>query len=300
MTLHDPSLHAATRAAIQFRRALPADAEAVGRLTFEAFGKFHASRGFAPDFPTVEAAVGLARAQIADPNTFGIVATVGGSVVGANFLSEGDPIRGVGPIAVHPDHQDRGIGRMLMEAVIDRGRDAIGIRLLQDAFNPKSMALYAELGFDAQEPVALMTGRPRGAPANEPRVRPMVPGDLRAAAQLARRVHGISRSVELQEALARGTPLVLERDGRLAGYMTMPNFWQLNHAVAENEAALRVLILGAAAASDQPLGFLVPIRRAALFRWCLRQGLKVVKPMTLMSLGHYAEPDGAWLPSVLY
>jgi GNAT superfamily N-acetyltransferase len=300
MTLHDKSLHATTRAIIRFRRAIPGDAEAVGRITYEAFRRFHESRGFAPDFPSVEAAVGLARAQIADPTTFGLVATHAGAVVGANFLSEGDPIRGVGPIAVHPDYQDRGIARMLMEAVIDRGREALGIRLLQDAFNAKSMALYTDLGFDPQEPVALMTGTPRGTPVSEMQVLPMVPADLPAAAQLSRKVHGVSRNVELQSALARGTPLVLERDGRVAGYMTMPNSWQLNHAVAEDEAALRALILGAGAASTEPLALLVPIRRAALFRWCLRQGLTVVKPMTLMSMGHYREPDGAWLPSVLY
>jgi len=82
--------------------------------------------------------------------------------------------------------------------------------------------------------------------------------------------------------------------------MTMPTYWQLNHAVAEDDAALRALILGAGAACDQPLGLIVPIRRTSLFRWCLHQGLKVVKPLTLMSMGHYQEPDGAWLPSMFY
>ncbi len=51
--------------------ALPGDAEAIGRLTFESVGQFHARRGFAPDFPFVEAAVGLARTLIAVSNTFG-------------------------------------------------------------------------------------------------------------------------------------------------------------------------------------------------------------------------------------
>ena len=34
----------------------------------------------------------------------------------------------------------------------------------------------------------------------------------------------------------------------------------------------------------------------ALFRWCLANGLKVVQPMTLMSLGLYNEPAGAFIP----
>jgi hypothetical protein len=38
----------------------------------------------------------------------------------------------------------------------------------------------------------------------------------------------------------------------------------------------------------------------ALFPWCLQQGLQVVQVMTLMSLGPYNEPFGAYMPSVLY
>jgi hypothetical protein len=43
-----------------------------------------------------------------------------------------------------------------------------------------------------------------------------------------------------------------------------------------------------------------PARDGELFRWCLAHGLRVVQPMTLMSLGLYNEPAGAFLPSVLY
>jgi predicted N-acetyltransferase YhbS len=301
MTLHEPALKAIAIVpeSIRIRPARPGDAEAIGRVTYEAFRVFHESRGFAPDFPSVEAAVGLASAQIADPTTFGVVALRGDRIVGANFLSEGDAIRGVGPIAVDPDEQNAGIGRRLMQAVIDRGGDALGIRLVQDSFNTKTMALYTSLGFDPREPLALVAGTPRDLPPADAKVRPMTPGDLRAAAALARRVHGFARNADLQAALAQAAPVVLERAGRITAYMAMPHLWLLNHAVAEDEDALCALILGAGAASKQPLGFLVPIRRAGLFRWCLEQGLTVVKPMTLMSRGHYAEPDGAWLPSVL-
>jgi hypothetical protein len=44
----------------------------------------------------------------------------------------------------------------------------------------------------------------------------------------------------------------------------------------------------------------VPTRNAALFRWCLESGLRVVQPMTLMTIGLYNEPAGAYLPSILY
>jgi hypothetical protein len=47
-------------------------------------------------------------------------------------------------------------------------------------------------------------------------------------------------------------------------------------------------------------GLLVPTRNAALFRWCLENGLGVVEPMTLMSMGLYNQPNGVFLPSVLF
>lgn len=302
MTLQLPSIAASgpIARAIEIREAVPADTGAVARIMYEAFRRFHQSRGFAPDFPDIETAAGLAAAQIEDPTCYGVVAVEGGRIVGSNFLSEGDPIRGVGPISVDPDFQDGGVGRLLMQAVIERGARARGVRLLQDAFNAKSMALYAALGFRVREPVAVMTGQPRGPMPAGARVRPMTPADLAAADTLARRVHGYARGAELRSALARGTPVVLDRGGRVAGYMTMPGLWLLNHAVAESQADLMALILGAGAESSGPIGMLIPVRYAELFRWCLAQGLAIVKPMTLMTRGEYSEPRGAWIPSVLY
>ena len=37
-------------------------------------------------------------------------------------------------------------------------------------------------------------------------------------------------------------------------------------------------------------------RNGEVFRWCLRNGLRVVEPCSLMSLGLYNEPRGAFLP----
>ena len=89
---------------------------------------------------------------------------------------------------------------------------------------------------------------------------------------------------------------MVERDGRISGYATGIGFF--GHAVGEGTEDLKALI-GAAPAFPGP-GFLLPTRNGALVRWCLENGLRVVQPMTLMSLGLYHEPTGAFLPSVLY
>ena len=277
-----------------------ADAEACGRIVYEGFSDIAGRHGFPPDFPSVDAAVGFARTFVRHPSVFGVVAEAAGRVVGSNFLTEFDEIRGVGPITVDPSFQARGVGRRLMEAVLERGRGAAGVRLVQDAFNTTSMSLYASLGFEAKEPLALVRGLPAGRPVAGCQVRPMREEDLAACAALCRKVHGIERTGELRNAIGRLGPLVLLRGGRVAAYASAPTLWVLNHGVAETEQDMRGLLLGAGAAGTDPLAFLVPIRRAEFFRWCLSEGFRVVKPMTLMTTGAYQEPRGCFYPSVLY
>jgi hypothetical protein len=110
------------------------------------------------------------------------------------------------------------------------------------------------------------------------------------------RVHGHNRGGEVHDAIKRGTATVVEHNGRITGYATAVGF--LGHAIGETNEELKALI-GAAPEFLGP-GFLLPTRNAELFRWCLEHGLRVVQPMTLMSIGLYNEPAGAFLPSVLY
>lgn len=285
---------------VDIRTATPSDADACGRIIYDAFKSVADRHGFAPDFPDVDVATQLAQSFISHPGIFGVVAEEDGRVVGSNFLSEGDAIRGVGPITVDPRRQGSGVGRRLMAAVLERGRGAAGIRLLQDAFNMRSMSLYASLGFEVREPVLVMTGRPASKPASNVTVRRVTEEDLSACDALCAQVHGFARSSELADALRFLAPVVIERDGRVTGYMTAPAFWIANHGVAETEDDMKALILGAGAAQAEPLSFLLPARQASLFRWCLGERLQAAKPMTLMTMGKYQTPRGSYIPSVFY
>ena len=286
--------------AVHIRAATPSDAEACGRIIYAAFQDIAGRHGFSPDFPAAEVATQLARSFIAHPAIFGVVAEEDGRVVGSNFLAEGDAIRAVGPITVDPRRQGGGVGRRLMAAVLERGNGAAGIRLLQDAFNMRSLSLYASLGFEVRKPVLVMSGRPVSKPASGATVRRLTEQDLGACDALCLRIHGFSRSSELADAVRLLAPVVVERDGRVTGYLTAPTFWIANHGVAETEDDMKALILGAGAAHAEPLSFLLPTRQASLFRWCLGEGLQAVKPMTLMTLGAYRAPNGSYLPSVFY
>jgi hypothetical protein len=109
----------------------------------------------------------------------------------------------------------------------------------------------------------------------------------------------VGRGNEVREALRLFAPMVVERGGRVAGYLTAPGFWLMNHGVAETEEDMAALLAGAAARAGS-VSLLLPVRQSGLFRWCLGAGMRVVKPMTLMAKGEYREPKGSWFPSVLY
>ena len=59
------------------------------------------------------------------------------------------------------------------------------------------------------------------------------------------------------------------------------------------------MLIGAAPAFPGP-GFLLPTRNHEILEWCLDRGLRLVMQMTLMTVGLYSEPAGAYLPSILY
>ncbi|HVG61144.1 MAG TPA: GNAT family N-acetyltransferase [Hyalangium sp.] len=285
---------------VNIRPVTPDDMEACGRILYEAFKDIAVGHRFEPDFPTVEAATNVVQGLIDDSSNFGVVAESDGQLVGSCFLSEKDPIRAVGPISVDPRHQGRGIGRRLMEAVIERGHGGAGIRLTQDAFNASSMSLYASLGFEVKEPLVLMEGTCRGELPSGMEVRPMQQADVSACTELCARVYGAGRIHDLQSMPPMIIPIVALREGRIVAYATGLNFWPLNHAVAEHAEDMQALLLGARTVGVELLTFLLPIRQAGLFRWCLNHGLRVRKPMTLMALGEYREPRGCYLPSVGY
>lgn len=288
--------------AIKIRRPVDSDKPELARICYTAFCGIADTHNFPHDFPDIEIVNGFLDAFLHHPKVYGVVAEVDGKVAGSNFLDERDAIKSVGPITVDPNAQAKGIGRRLMEAVIERGQSqgAVGIRLVQDAFNRTSMSLYASLGFDIKEPLVVMRGKPRNIHSADVEVRPMEAADLTECAALCQKVHGFDRLNELTDTRPMFGSLVLIRAGKIKAYMAAPTFWILNHSVAETQHDLQDLILGAASAVNDPLSFLLPTRQADLFRWCLAEGLKIVKPMSLMSMGEYNEPKGAYLTSVGY
>jgi predicted N-acetyltransferase YhbS len=284
--------------AVSIREGRGDDAAECGRICYEAFRAIATAHNFPPDLPSAEVGVGLVSAMLRQQEVFSVVAERDGRIVGSNFLDERDAISGVGPITVDPTVQNQGVGGLLMRAVMDRSaaKGFAGIRLVQAGYHTRSLSLYSKLGFDVREHLSCMQGPAIEAPIPGYAVRPATEDDLGACNALCAAVHGFPRAGDLRDAVGRGVARVVERDGRITGYTSQIAFF--SHTVTETTDDLKALI--AAAPAFLGPGFLVPSRNGALMRWCLGRGLRVTQSLTLMSIGLYNEPQGAWLPSVLY
>jgi predicted N-acetyltransferase YhbS len=293
-----PQSWIAENQALVIRRATPADAEVCGRICFEAFGTLAHKHNFPPDFPAPEIPTHVLSTMFSHPSFFCVVAEQDGKIIGSNCLDERTPIAGVGPITIDSGAQNRTAGRKLMQALITRAteRKFAGVRLVQAAYHNRSLSLYAKLGFVVREPLACMQGTPIQKTPLGYHVRPAEPSDLATCNDLCVRVHGHDRGGELNDAIQQGTAVVAESEGRIKSYASSIAFF--GHAVGESNQDLQALI--SAAPEFQGPGVLVPTRNAALFRWCLDSGLRVVQPMTLMTTGLYNEPAGSYLPSILF
>lgn len=280
------------------RLATPDDAAACGRICYDAFSAINDAHGFAREFPSVEATVGLLRMLLEHPGFYGVVAERDGTIIGSNFLDERSTIVGIGPISVDPAVQNQGVGRRLMQDVIDRAaaRNVPGVRLCQSAFHRRSLCLYTTMGFRTREPLSVMNGPPLRRSIAGHHVRAAELADLDACNAVCFDVHGFDRGAELKDAIDQKTATVVERDGRITGYSTAIGFFA--HSVARNNQDLIALI--AAAPEVTGPGFLLPTRNYEVFAWCLANGLRLVAPMTLMTTGLYNEPVGAYLVCVLY
>ena len=91
-------------------------------------------------------------------------------------------------------------------------------------------------------------------------------------------------------------PICQKHLGAITGYTNGVGFF--THTVADSNRSLMALI--ATAPSFPGPGFFLPTTNFKVFNWCLQQGLRLAAQATYMTIGLFNEPDGAWLPGVLY
>lgn len=284
---------------IEYRQPTSGDVPELGRICHDAFKDIAERHGFEKDFASVEFAQMVIGMMTSSEDAYGVAAFKDGVPAGSNFLSTPDEVGGVGPITVDPHRQGDGIGRALMQGVLDYAKkEGIErVRLLQDSYNMTSLAIYASLGFDTKFPAAVM--QPAPAANEDDSVRPMAAGDLDAVGELSRAIYKVSRREEVASFL--GGPfsaVVRERSDRIVGYLVLG---MVGHCVAESEED--AIVLAQQASRGVPPDFsrmFCPITNGSLYRRFLAAGFVNKKVMNMMAIGPYEEPDGVWTPSVLY
>jgi hypothetical protein len=237
---------------LTIRSIVQADAEACGKIGYQAHKIISSAHGYPSEQPSIEFAVGMIKTLLVNPSSWGVLAECKGRILGSIFLHvfPPSPVAAIGPLTVDPSAEG-GVGRALMNSVLGeaRMRQYDCVRLVQSPSHVRSFVLYTICGFTLREPLFLMQGNPiRGSSFPRPAydVRPAQVGDIPACNQLCMSVHGLSREMELRQAIEQGiASLSIDNRGNIAGYAAGIGFF--SHAVAKTNEDLKALVSSAPA-----------------------------------------------------
>ncbi|SDF62676.1 MULTISPECIES: GNAT family N-acetyltransferase [Thalassobaculum] len=196
----------------------------------------------------------------------------------------------LGLVMVNPDSQGRGIGRRLVQQVLDDAADRSMMLLATEAGKP----LYDKLGFETVGACRQYQGTCEGRPAPDPQIRPATPDDMPAILSLDRTAFGAGRADALQALSEIGRVAVIDPGSGIAGYAIERNFGRgtvVGPIVAGSETdairLFRALALPGFVRVDAPVGC------DGFARFIEDQGLAAVgADSPVMVRGSWPEPAG--------
>jgi len=231
----------------------------------------------------------------------GLVAEVDGEVVGMAWLHARGPVATLGPLAVDPDMQGRGIGRALLARCIElAGPRVPQLRLVHESYNAASLGLYLRAGFRVVAPLVELELAPdvrAGAVTpSSARLRDAVAADRALLVERDSRAFGASRPQNVDLYLRRGRALVAERGTATAGYAFGIGFGRvayLGSASAEDGEVLLELLASLATAlqgDGTAVRALVPAGDRRLVDGLLGIGFRVLRACHYMVRGGGTAP----------
>jgi predicted N-acetyltransferase YhbS len=198
----------------------------------------------------------------------GFVAEEGGRIVGHAWVHPRGPIATVGPLAVEPPLQRRGIGRALLaQCIQSAGPRATQVRLVQESFNTAALGLYLSAGFRIVAPVIELAldpseltrdpGAPPSPVAPPPGIviRSAEPSDQARIVARDARPFGTARPHDVERHLRAGHGVIAERGTTLAGY-ALAAFGILGSAAGEDQALVVAMLATLASVPALRLGAL--------------------------------------------
>lgn len=226
----------------------------------------------------------------------GFVAQDDGEVIGTALYWKCGTDRGtLGLVIVSPEAQGRGIGRQLMELVLE----ALGNRVTFLHATPAGKPLYERLGFEAcgtvdQHQGVVSSVRSVTPPAGE-QLRSLKCEDVPQVVELASRASGLDRSQIIPVLLDVAQGVLLERAGELVGFSLFRRFgrgYAIGPVVAAHspgdERAKALIAHWLAMSSGEFVRIDVP-GGAALTDWLNAVGVKRINTVVKMVRNEPAE-----------
>ncbi|MFF1506963.1 GNAT family N-acetyltransferase [Streptomyces sp. NPDC058326] len=213
---------------------------------------------------------------IDDPSGTGLTAC---SVV----TSYGPGLSAIGMVLVAERYARQGVGRRLMEHVIEEAGET-PLTLYATA---NGQPLYEQLGFTQTSRSEMVLGRfTFTTPAPAVPVRPATAEDLQAILRLDHEVFGLDRTPMITRLPAFADHLrVAEVDGEITGFAAAwPNMdtHVVGPLIARDPATAQALIASLAAATDRPLRTDIDVRHTSLLGWAKENGIDTIATTSVM------------------
>ncbi len=287
---------------VTLRAFLERDLDAAGDANFVAFYDVALRHGLPSTVGSPTESRSYLRYLLAIDPLGGIVAEERGEVVGLGWAHRRGPVATIGPLAVVPRAQGRGIGRRLLERCIEAaGTGVLQVRLVQDSFNTTSLGLYLRTGFRVVAPVLeceLRGTLARAAPdsGSGVSVRPATDADRARVVARDARAFGAERPQSIDTYLQRGRAVVAERGTTVAGYalgIGAHGVAHLGSASAEDPETLLVLLATVAEELAGPgivLRLMVPAGDRRVVDGLLQLGFRAFRACQYMVRGGGTAP----------
>ena len=205
----------------------------------------------------------------------------------AMWWPQGPDFASLGMVIVSPTLQKAGLGRRLMNAVVD----AAGPRSVQLNATEAGLRLYQSFGFEETGGIHQHHGTlsaSASAVGGGAAVRALVEADHDSLLALDRRASGVDRSGVLRALLSLSDGFALDGADGLAGTLLVRDFGRgklLGPIVAEDEESALKLLSGAAVATGGFLRADIPDDSSQLAQWLEAAGLPLVSAVRTMVRG---------------
>ncbi len=226
----------------------------------------------------------------------GFVAEDNGTVIGTALCWKfGNAHSALGSIIVSPEHQGNGIGRKLMNLVLEE----LGDRCIALNATPAGQLLYEKLGFVptgtiVQHQGTMQQTAPIALAAGE-RIRPVVASDLQALAALLTRALGMPRDDVMAQLLNVAEGVLIEKDAQAVGFATIRRFGRghvIGPVVAPDTQRAKALIAHWTEGYADSFVRIDVTGESGLSGWVESLGLALMEPGTSMGRGQAPQSDG--------